>query len=227
MEPTTKRREFIKDRIYEDVRHDIITFRYQPGEKLSEYSLAEKFGVSRSPVRSVLQKLESESLVVIDPQRGTFVTKLDYDYIRDIIYLRWCVESTLVCQIAEQQPKALLLELHECLDRQDALLHGDEIDPEEFTELDNAFHQSIYIGSHRENLWDIIQAVNSSYLRFRMLDLVQGNSHRNIYQDHCRLVEYMEKNDAVRLRALLHQHLNGNLQNNEGIKLEYKEYFTA
>ena len=227
MEPTTKRREFIKDRIYEDVRHDIITFRYQPGEKLSEYSLAEKFGVSRSPVRSVLQKLESESLVVIDPQRGTFVTKLDYDYIRDIIYLRWCVESTLVCQIAEQQPKALLLELHECLDRQDALLQGDEIDPEEFTELDNAFHQSIYIGSHRENLWDIIQAVNSSYLRFRMLDLVQGNSHRNIYQDHCRLVEYMEKHDAVRLRALLHQHLNGNLQNNEGIKLEYKEYFTA
>lgn len=227
MEPTTKRREFIKDRIYEDVRHDIITFRYQPGEKLSEYSLAEKFGVSRSPVRSVLQKLESESLVVIDPQRGTFVTKLDYDYIRDIIYLRWCVESTLVCQIAEQQPKALLLELHECLDRQDALLQGDEIDPEEFTELDNAFHQSIYIGSHRENLWDIIQAVNTSYLRFRMLDLVQGNSHRNIYQDHCRLVEYMEKNDAVRLRALLHQHLNGNLQNNEGIKLEYKEYFTA
>ena len=189
--------------------------------------MAEKFGVSRSPVRSVLQKLESESLVVIDPQRGTFVTKLDYDYIRDIIYLRWCVESTLVCQIAEQQPKALLLELHECLDRQDALLQGDEIDPEEFTELDNAFHQSIYIGSHRENLWDIIQAVNSSYLRFRMLDLVQGNSHRNIYQDHCRLVEYMEKNDAVRLRALLHQHLNGNLQNNEGIKLEYKEYFTA
>lgn len=227
MEPTTKRREFIKDRIYEDVRHDIITFRYQPGEKLSEYSLAEKFGVSRSPVRSVLQKLESESLVVIDPQRGTFVTKLDYDYIRDIIYLRWCVESALVCQIAEQQPKALLLELHECLDRQDALLQGDEIDPEEFTELDNAFHQSIYIGSHRENLWDIIQAVNTSYLRFRMLDLVQGNSHRNIYQDHCHLVEYMEKNDAVRLRALLHQHLNGNLQNNEGIKLEYKEYFTA
>ena len=185
MEPTTKRREFIKDRIYEDVRHDIITFRYQPGEKLSEYSLAEKFGVSRSPVRSVLQKL-------------------------DIIYLRWCVESALVCQIAEQQPKALLLELHECLDRQDALLQGDEIDPEEFTELDNAFHQSIYIGSHRENLWDIIQAVNTSYLRFRMLDLVQGNSHRNIYQDHCHLVEYMEKNDAVRLRALLHQHLNVN-----------------
>ena len=88
MENTKKRREFIKDRIYEDVRHDIITFRYQPGEKLSEYSLAEKFGVSRSPIRSVLQKLESESLVVIDPQRGTFVTKLDYDYIRDIIYLR-------------------------------------------------------------------------------------------------------------------------------------------
>ena len=57
MEGTKKRREFIKDRIYEDVRHDIITFRYQPGEKLSEYSLAEKFGVSRSPVRSVLQKL--------------------------------------------------------------------------------------------------------------------------------------------------------------------------
>lgn len=227
MEGTKKRREFIKDRIYEDVRHDIITFRYQPGEKLSEYSLAEKFGVSRSPVRSVLQKLESESLVVIDPQRGTFVTKLDYDYIRDIIYLRWCVESTLMCQIAEQQPKALLLELRKCLENQKDLLESDSIDPEEFTALDNAFHETIYTGSHRENLWDIIQEVNTSYLRFRMLDLVEGNSHRQIYQDHCKLVQFMEHNDQNELRSLLHQHLNGNLQNNEGIKLEYKEYFTA
>lgn len=227
MEGTKKRREFIKDRIYEDVRHDIITFRYQPGEKLSEYSLAEKFGVSRSPVRSVLQKLESESLVVIDPQRGTFVTKLDYDYIRDIIYLRWCVESTLMCQIADQQPKALLLELRKCLENQKDLLQSDAIDPEEFTALDNAFHETIYTGSHRENLWDIIQEVNTSYLRFRMLDLVEGNSHRQIYQDHCKLVQFMEHNDQNELRSLLHQHLNGNLQNNEGIKLEYKEYFTA
>lgn len=227
MEGTKKRREFIKDRIYEDVRHDIITFRYQPGEKLSEYSLAEKFGVSRSPVRSVLQKLESESLVVIDPQRGTFVTKLDYDYIRDIIYLRWCVESTLMCQIADQQPKALLLELRKCLENQKDLLQSDAIDPEEFTALDNAFHETIYTGSHRENLWDIIQEVNTSYLRFRMLDLVEGNSHRQIYQDHCKLVQFMEHNNQDELRSLLHQHLNGNLQNNEGIKLEYKEYFTA
>lgn len=227
MEGTKKRREFIKDRIYEDVRHDIITFRYQPGEKLSEYSLAEKFGVSRSPVRSVLQKLESESLVVIDPQRGTFVTKLDYDYIRDIIYLRWCVESTLMCQIADQQSKALLLELRKCLENQKDLLQSDAIDPEEFTALDNAFHETIYTGSHRENLWDIIQEVNTSYLRFRMLDLVEGNSHRQIYQDHCKLVQFMEHNDQSELRSLLHQHLNGNLQNNEGIKLEYKEYFTA
>ena len=180
MEATTKRREFIKDRIYEDVRHDIITFRYQPGEKLSEYSLAEKFGVSRSPVRSVLQKLESESLVLIDPQRGTFVTKLDYDYICDIIYLRWCVESTLMCQIAEQQPKALLLELRECLEQQRALLLADGIGPEEFSALDNAFDQIIYVGSHHEKLWEVIQAVNTSYLRFRTHDLVQGNSHRRI-----------------------------------------------
>lgn len=227
MESTGKRREFIKDRIYEAVRHDIITFHYQPGEKLSEYSLAEKFGVSRSPIRSVLQKLESESLVVIDPQRGTFVTKLDYDYIRDIIYLRWCVESTLMCQIAEQQPKALLLELRQCLEKQKNLLLGQSIDPEEFTALDNAFHQTIYVGSRRENLWEVIQEVNTSYLRFRMLDLVEGNSHRQIYQDHCRLVQYMEHNDAEELRMLLHQHLNGNLQTNEGIKREYKEYFTA
>ena len=227
MENTKKRREFIKDRIYEDVRHDIITFRYQPGEKLSEYSLAEKFGVSRSPIRSVLQKLESESLVVIDPQRGTFVTKLDYDYIRDIIYLRWCVESTLMCQIAEQQPEALLLALRECLEKQKTLLTGHDIDPEEFTALDNAFHEAIYTGNHRENLWDVIQEVNTSYLRFRMLDLVQGNSHRQIYQDHCKLMQYMENKDTQNLRALLHQHLNGNLQTNEGIKREYKEYFTA
>lgn len=222
-----KRREFIKDRIYKDVRHAIITFQFQPGEKLSEYTLAEKFEVSRSPVRSVLQKLESESLVIIDPQRGTFVTKLDYEYILDIIYLRWCVESELMCQIADQRPKILLMELRECLKNQAELLKSGKPDPEKFNDLDNTFHRAIYAGNHHENLWEIVQEVNANYLRFRMLDLVQGKSYRNIYDDHCRLLHYMEDGEKGLLRTLLHQHLNGNTQNNEGIKLEYRDYFTA
>lgn len=222
-----KRREFIKDRIYEEVKKDIVTFKYKPGEKLSEYSLSDKYQVSRSPIRSVFQKLESESLVVIDPQRGTFVTKLDYDYIQDIIYLRWCVEDTLMCNIISQKNNdKLFQELNEDLEMQKQLLSSDNINPEQFTDIDNRFHKKIYVNSGRKNLWKIIQDVNVNYIRFRMLDLVAGNSQKNIYEDHCKLVALMQSGEKDALRKLLKQHLNGNLQTNTGIKREFSEYFT-
>lgn len=222
---TEKRREFIKDQIYQSVRHNILTFQYLPGEKLSENSISAKYGVSRSPVRAMLQKLENEKLVIIDPQRGTFVTKLDYHYIQNIIYMRWCIESNLLRTIAEQQPRQLMEDLRHCLDRQKELLQAEKVDPEEFTALDNEFHRLCYAGNDREPLWQLLQEVNANYLRFRLLDLVAGNSYHQIYLDHCHLLQAIEDKNIELLDRLSKQHLCGNLQTYEGIKSEYREYF--
>ncbi len=224
---TEKRREFIKDQIYHSVRHDILTFQYLPGEKLSENRIATKYSVSRSPVRAVLQKLENEKLVIIDPQRGTFVTKLDYHYIQNIIYMRWCVESNLLRTIADKQPRPLLEELRHCLYQQKELLQAEKIDPEEFTVLDNEFHRLCYAGNDREPLWQLLQEVNANYLRFRLLDLVAGNAHRQIYLDHCRILQAIEDQDVQLLDRLSKQHLYGNLQTFEGVKSEYRAYFIS
>ena len=66
----------IGDSVYEQLLEEILTLQYLPGEKLSEILLAEKYGVSRAPVRNALGRLEQDGLVRIKPQSGTIVSEI-------------------------------------------------------------------------------------------------------------------------------------------------------
>lgn len=79
--------------IFEILESEILSLRLKPGEVLSENALCERFGVSRSPIRSVLQELRLCGLVTVEPYRGTYVTRMDLDIINQIIYQRVAVET--------------------------------------------------------------------------------------------------------------------------------------
>ena len=74
--------------IYEDLKKSILTFQLMPGENVSENNLAAKYGTSRATIRPILKRLESETLIHVIPQKGSFVTYLDYDYIKSIMFIR-------------------------------------------------------------------------------------------------------------------------------------------
>ena len=81
--------------IYESLRRDIISLELHPGQRLRENELAEQFGVSRTPVRSALQRLESEGLVYTVPKSGNFVTKINLHNIYNTIYIRNSVDKSI------------------------------------------------------------------------------------------------------------------------------------
>ena len=82
------------DQIYQTLANEILRFQIKPGDALSENQLCQRFSLSRTPVRSVLQRLQENGLVQIIPHKGSIVTRLDYDVVNQLIYERVAVETT-------------------------------------------------------------------------------------------------------------------------------------
>ncbi|MDO4484846.1 MAG: GntR family transcriptional regulator [Clostridia bacterium] len=79
------------DRMYNQLAGEILRFEIKPGDTLSENQLCQRFGLSRTPVRSLLQRLQENGLVQIIPHKGSMVTRLDYDIVNQLIYERLAV----------------------------------------------------------------------------------------------------------------------------------------
>lgn len=104
-----------KRQIFETLRHRICILEYEPGSRLNERELAQEFGVSRTPLRAVLQKLEKDGLITIRHGHGTFVAPIDLGAMRDIYVIR----MHLMDAVAESSPLEIR---HGTLDRLDALM---------------------------------------------------------------------------------------------------------
>ena len=85
----------MKSKIYDEIKRRILYLEYEPGQSLNEKELASEFGVSRTPVREVLMRLEWEKLVTIVPRAGIMVTKIDFQELRDVYRSRILVEGAI------------------------------------------------------------------------------------------------------------------------------------
>ena len=79
------------DEIYHTLRSEILSLTLAPGQLIAEAELARRFGVSRTPVRTALSRLQADKLVEVFPQKGTYVAPVDWDFVRQLIYMR-CAE---------------------------------------------------------------------------------------------------------------------------------------
>ena len=82
--------------IYQTLEYEIVTLKIKPGETISENQLCKRFGISRTPVRAALQRLEQNGFVQIIPCKGTIVTPINLDIVDQIVYQRTAVESTVL-----------------------------------------------------------------------------------------------------------------------------------
>ena len=82
--------------IYQTLEYEIVTLKIKPGETISENQLCKRFGISRTPVRAALQRLEQNGFVQIIPCKGTIVTPINLDIVDQIAYQRTAVESTVL-----------------------------------------------------------------------------------------------------------------------------------
>ncbi len=213
------------ERIYDILESEIINLKIPPGSLLSEAELCERFSVSRTPIRTVLQRLKNNGLLEITPYRGIRISLLDFDIINQIIYQRVAVESMVIRDFIKICTPMLLEKLR-YLVRSSRILISGEFTTADFYTLDSRLHEVWFTETHKPYLWNQIQSAQCNYSRFRMLDIVEVKDFDAIITEHEQLLEVITKQKFDDIEPLMIKHLNGGITRLGGlVYTDLKEYF--
>lgn len=219
------------DQIYQTLVQEILRFDFKPGDSISENLLCQRFSLSRTPVRSILQRLQENGLVRIIPHRGSIVTRLDFDVINQLIYERVAVESMVLrdfiricCQADVQHVRSALNHLYSLA--QECENHPEQFDPSRFLEADLAMHEIWFHAIHKEFLWKRLSRLELNYNRFCMLDIIEGCNVPDVLRDHEEMLRLIEARDTSGVETLMRRHLYGGMRRiGELAFTKYASYF--
>jgi GntR family transcriptional regulator, rspAB operon transcriptional repressor len=209
--------------VYEALREAIVTTELEPGQQVSENEIAEKLGVSRTPVREALARLRDDQLVQIVPQLGTFVSRISVEGVDDAQFLREALECAAVRMVAERADDDDITELRELIARQEQA--RDAGDPDAFFTLDDAFHSRICELSGRPIAWAIVARANGHLNRVRRLSLAEPRYIAEMIVEHKVVVAEIANGDPDGAETALRHHLRMVLSDLPTIRHNHPEYF--
>ena len=190
----------------------IATLELRPGVKLSELGLAEQFNCSRIPVREAVRRLNIEGALESQPQRGSFVSKINLDKVRKVRYLREVLETRVVLDAFDAgllDPLVPLL--RGMINDQKTMISFNEM--EKLTEADTLFHDFFYHLQHKEFVQEHTGRYDIHYIRARRFALgVERSDDRkyddsiNIVSQHERIADAIEGHDRQALEDELKHH---------------------
>ncbi|MFC3127411.1 GntR family transcriptional regulator [Pseudoroseomonas globiformis] len=198
-------RKSAADFAYGALRRAIIDLELAPGMPLSRAELAQRLGLSQTPVREALIRLEGEGLVEVVPSASTRVSLIDLDTAREALFLRRAVEAEVVREVARQPREALGRQLRTSLERQAGLLA--EQDHRGLTEADTEFHGLFHEAAGMAGLWTMIGGRSGHLDRLRRLHLPSPGKGTAILREHGALAAAILAGDAAGAEATLRAHL--------------------
>lgn len=216
-----------EEMVYESLKQDILNLELKPGQLLKETELCERFGVSRTPVRDALRMLQEQGFVLTVPYKGIYVTLLSLSNIKQMIYMRVAVETMVLRDFMEQAATPLVLEdIRYVIRKQQAIILEADFKPEQFYRLDAQMHAIWFEVMKKQKLWEILQAQQLHYTRFRMLDFETETDFPRIIKEHKRIFDLIEAKDISRMEEALKDHLYYSMKRMRyQIDVEYRDYF--
>ncbi len=194
----------IGPQLYRFLRESIIRGELQPGQALSESEVARKYSTSRQPVREAFIKLAEERLVIIQPQRGTFVVKISVADVLDARFVREAIEVAVVQEAATSALPSAIKELRNLIEQQKEISHGHNVD---FLALDEEFHRTIAFSVGRAHAWRVIENIKAQMDRIRYLSLDDATPIPLLIDQHTRIVDGIEAGNPTEAAAATRSHL--------------------
>ncbi|WP_187369316.1 GntR family transcriptional regulator [Baekduia soli] len=212
-----------RERVYTALREAIVSAELAPGRRLSENELAERLGVSRTPVREALVRLREDRLVAIVPQLGTFVTLMDPAAVADAHFVREALEGAAVRLAARRAAPADVAGLRRTIaEQQRADAAGDA---DAFDRLDEALHRDLCALSGREVAWRLSQRARGQLDRVRRLSLPEAGFRAQMISEHREVVDAVAAHDPDAAEQRLRRHLRMALSSLPDIQKSHPEYF--
>lgn len=179
--------------VLEILREAIVSGLLKPGEKLMEAQLAEEMGISRTPVREAIRKLELEGFVHMIPRKGACVAEYSEKDIIDTFRIRMALEKLAIEMAVENITDAEIDELQKVLDEEAISIDGGQLDL--MVDKDVEFHDVIYRVSGNERLMMIMANLREQISRFRFVSLGGQGRGNEVLVEHGRMVEALRKRD--------------------------------
>ncbi len=183
----------LRDLVFTTLRQAILKGELLPGERLMEIQLAEKMGVSRTPIREAIRKLEREGLVIMVPRKGAEVAGISEKMLRDVLEVRMTLEK-LALRLAFKRQGTDLIEKLEAAEQtfQDAIEGEKLID---MAEADEHFHFLIYEAADNDKLRELLNSLKENMYRYRLEYLKDENYRRSLMEEHNAIIEAFRAND--------------------------------
>lgn len=194
--------------IYEQLKLDITHWVYRPGHRLIEETIAERFGVSRTPVREALRRLEQEQLVVYVPQHGFSTAEFDLKELNDLYQVRIAIEElsvTLAVQTRmEDGARRTLEELYQIWEEEVEVPVGSDPD---FVYADEAFHEGLAHAGGNAYLHGTLKSLNERIRIIRITDFGSAERIEVTYKQHAGILKAIFEGRDLEARRRMRDHI--------------------
>jgi len=218
------------DGVYAKLKEQILHLELPPGAAISEIETADKYNISRTPVRDAFKRLERECLLEIRPHIGTFISLIDLNTVSDVLYVREILEYSVLSDLSRIYDKSQDLRIRLILQAQKELLDSDlpiEELSRAFINSDNEFHTALFDAAGKKNIIKFLYEYNSQYERFRTFINFNGKENlTKLYEAHIRIWDCITSQDLAGLKDCINHHLYDGFSASSDIISKYPEYFS-
>ena len=196
----------LRDVVFNTLRQAILKGELAPGERLMEIQLAEKLGVSRTPIREAIRKLELEGLVLMIPRKGAEVARISEKSLKDVLEVRRSLEELAIELACQRMTDADLQELERKQKKFcEAVAQGSAMD---IAESDESYHDVIYNCTRNARLVQILNNLREQMYRFR-LEYIKDEDKRQILRlEHEKILKALRSRHVAEARAAVREHID-------------------
>ena len=208
----------LRGRVFQSIREDILSGRYEQNTELKEAAIGAELGVSRTPVREALRQLELEGLVTIIPNRGAYVNMITAKDVQDIYVIRSMLEG-LCARWATQSITAEQLDSLEetlCL----SAYHTSKKNSEKLYELDSLFHEQLYEAGGSRILNHILSDFHDYVKMVRKATISTSSRSVTSTEEHRAIFEAIKEKDPDKAEALAKEHVKHTIESIQAYGLE-------
>ena len=194
----------LAEQVFDRLETEILSGKYQPGEILTEMKLVSDLGVSRTPIREALHRLEQEHIIEITP-KGILVLGVSQQDLEDILEIRMRVEGLAANLAAKRITEEQLEELRETVELQE--FYVPKCDADRINNMDSRFHQLIYRFSGSTSLCDTLMPLHKKVLKYRRASVENEVRSRHSSQEHRAIFEAIAAHDAPLAERRMSEHI--------------------
>lgn len=196
----------LRDVVFNTLRQAILKGELAPGERLMEIQLAERLGVSRTPIREAIRKLELEGLVLMIPRKGAEVAKISEKSLRDVLEVRRSLEELAIELACQRMTPEAIEELEKKQEEfKEAVEQGN---PMEIAETDEAYHDVIYKGTCNDRLVQMINNLREQMYRYRLEYIKDEDKRQILLLEHDNILKAVRQRKVQEAKEAMREHID-------------------